>query len=71
MAPFGAYGNGKEPLLCPYCARDLCPADLCLDANLLQIEDRPRVGNSLLQHTESPVAGDTFEVTTRSLRASG
>ncbi len=30
MAPFGAYGNGKEPLLCPYCARDLCRSDLCL-----------------------------------------
>ena len=27
MAPFGAYGNIEESLLCPYCACDLCPFD--------------------------------------------
>src|ERR1019366_3533066 len=26
MAPFGADGTGKQPLLCPYCSHVLCPS---------------------------------------------
>jgi hypothetical protein len=31
MAPFGALRHEWQPLLCPYCARDLCRIDLCPD----------------------------------------